>query len=241
MGNKRNFAVQVKCVCNINCIMSEKIKANKNESNLETFCIKRIWKGLEEHNSDQHILNYKNYISSCLIREWRLTFFSPLTCLFSTWSAFLLRPLFFILFSLPLSLSSTRSHCIAPVSRLPARQCGPGGSNQLNYWEHKNAAANGSWINTLAKLLPRLPLLPQGIKLKILRLRMQRLEATAEALSEGWAAVTTRPGRPGGFFRVQRADIDACDLLTVEAAKDVKTGRPMCAPSPLSFPQFNLL
>lgn len=105
-------------------------------------------------------------------------------------------PLHCSLFS-PLSLSlfyPTLSHCIAPVSRLPARQCGPGGSNQLNYWEHKNAAANGSWINTLAKLLPRLPPLPQGIKLKILRLRTQRLEATAEAFVWGWATAMTQAG-----------------------------------------------
>lgn len=92
-------------------------------------------------------------------------------------------PLLLSLSLSPHGLCLTLSHCIAPVSRLPARQCGPGGSNQLNYWEHKNAAANGSWINTLAKLFPRLPLLPQGIKLKILRLRMWELEATAKALS----------------------------------------------------------
>lgn len=79
-----------------------------------------------------------------------------------------------LLDSLPLCSSSEPT---------PRQQCGPGGSNQLNYWEHKNAAANGSWINTLAKLLPRLPLLPQGIKLKILRLRMQWLGAIAVALS----------------------------------------------------------
>lgn len=105
-------------------------------------------------------------------------------------------------------LPHSLSRRIAPVSRLPARQRGPGGSNQLNYWEHKNAAANGSWINTLAKLLPRLPLLPQGIKLEILRLRMQRLEATAEAFvwEGGWATAMMTHRIP-----------ESCDEVRVEA------------------------
>lgn len=118
------------------------------------------------------------------------------TCFFPPYC--LLDLLFFsrhcsVFYSLSLSLCSTLSHCIAPVSRLPARQRGPGGSNQLNYWEHKNAAANGSWINTLAKLLPRLPLLPQGIKLEILRWRMQRLEGYGGGggFVWGWATVMT--------------------------------------------------
>lgn len=151
-----------------------------------------------------YIIYYKHYIGCCLIRVWSTKFFSSPASflLISTWSAFLLSPLFiFLCFCLPLSLSLclTLSRCIAPVSRLPARQCGPGGSNQLNYWEHKNAAANGSWINTLAKLLPRLPLLPQGIKLKILRLRMQRLEATAEALSGAGPQLRHTPGHTKDF------------------------------------------
>lgn len=120
-----------------------------------------------------------------------------LPSLFSTWSAFLPSPLFFI-FLCSLSLS----HCVAPVSWLPVRQCGPRGSNQLNYWEHKNAAANGSWINTLAKLLPWHPLLPRGIKLKILRLRMQTLEAIAVALF----VAMTHLGHPKALG-VQRANL----------------------------------
>lgn len=104
--------------------------------------------------------------------------------------------------SLPLSLSLHSSSELTPRQAVQPR----GGSNQLNYWEHKNAAANGSWINTLAKLLPRLPLLPQGIKLKILRLRMQRREAMVEVFVWGWGTVMTRPGHRKDFW-VQRANL----------------------------------
>lgn len=87
-------------------------------------------------------------------------------------------PLFQIFFPLafvrlPLSLHSSTE----PTPRQAER---PKGSNQLNYWEHKNAATNGSWINTLAKLLLWLPLLPRGIRLEILRLRTPCLEVTVE-------------------------------------------------------------
>lgn len=109
---------------------------------------------------------------SLVIHQSTLLFSSPASFPLILFSAFLLSLLFFTFLS----------HSIAPVNWLPVRQCDPRGSNQLNYWEHKNAAANGSWINTLAKLLPWHPLLPRGIKLKILRLRMQWLGAPHAAL-----------------------------------------------------------
>lgn len=125
-----------------------------------------------------------------------------LSSLFSTCTAFFF-PLAIVLhFSLSLSLSLHSSSELTPRQAVQPR----GGSNQLNYWEHKNAAANGSWINTLAKLLPRLPLLPQGIKLKILRLRMQRREAMVEVFVWGWGTVMTRPGHRKDFW-VQRANL----------------------------------
>lgn len=132
-----------------------------------------------------------------------------LTCFFCFFPPYFLLalPFFFPLaivlhFSLSLSLSLHSSS--EPTPRQPVQP--RGGSNQLNYWEHKNAAANGSWINTLAKLLPRLPLLPQGIKLKILRLRMQRREAMVEVFVWGWGTVMTRPGHRKDFW-VQRANL----------------------------------
>lgn len=147
-----------------------------------------------------------------------------LPSLFSTWSAFLPSPLFFILLSLSLSLYSTLSHSVAPVSRLPVSQCDPRGSNQLNYWEHKNAAANGSWINTLAKLLPWHPLLPRGIKLKILRLRMQRLEAIAVALF----VAMIHSGHPKAFG-VQRVNLIV--IVVIYGCKNWHSTR--------CFPQLN--
>lgn len=125
--------------------------------------------------------------------------------------------LYFILL-LPFSLCLTLSHCGAPMSRLPVRQRGPGGSNELNYWEHKNAAANGSWINTLAKLLLQLPLLPQGIKLETLRWKMRHLEATAATFSG--AEPQFRHTRSDQSFGVQRDNLIMILViyLTVETA-----------------------
>lgn len=122
-----------------------------------------------------------------------------LSSLFSTCTAF-----FFSSCHCPSFLSLSLHSSSEPTPRQPVQP--RGGSNQLNYWEHKNAAANGSWINTLAKLLPRLPLLPQGIKLKILRLRMQRREAMVEVFVWGWGTVMTRPGHRKDFW-VQRANL----------------------------------
>ena len=177
------------------------------------------------------IRDRKSLIMSIIIVKYHIFLFTcsfPPYCLLDL--LFFSSPLFFIPLCVPPSPSvsaATLSHCIAPVSRLPARQCGPGGSNQLNYWEHKNAAANGSWINTLAKLLPRLPLLPQGIKLEILRLRTRRLEATAEALS-GAEPRLWHPGRPKAIRATgSEPDSDSCDLLTMETAEVVKPGRPL--------------
>lgn len=98
-------------------------------------------------------------------------------------------PSFFPLAFVRLPLSSHSSS-----EPTPCQAERPRGSNQLNYWEHKNAATNGSWINTLAKLLLWLPLLPRGIRTEILRLRTPCLEDTVEIFVCGGSSVVTSPG-----------------------------------------------
>lgn len=61
---------------------------------------------------------------------------------------------------------------------------------------------------------------------------MQRLEATAEALSGADTVMTPWPSKSYS---------DSCDLLTVETAKDVKTGRPLGVFFHYLFLQLNLL
>lgn len=139
-------------VQSLSCIMSQIIKSDKRtisrHSNKEEreFKKKQHWFGL--------------VIWSCLISVW--SEFS-LTCSFPLY--FQLALAFFSLaIVLPTSVSLSLHSSSEPTPRQAVRP--RGGSNQLNYWEHKNAAANGSWINTLAKLLLWLPLAAMGHQTK---------------------------------------------------------------------------
>lgn len=126
-----------------------------------------------------------------------------------------------VLYSTLLSLRRRSSLSELQWADSPPRR--PGGSDRLNYWEHKNAAANGSWINTPAKLLPRLPLLPRGVGLETQRTRTmtRTMTRTTRLRRAAETAPTPRPSKHVGAHPT-----DPRDLLTSETTKDVKTVRP---------------
>lgn len=135
--------------------------------------------------------------------------------LISVWSEFSLTcsfPLYFQLalafFSLaivlPPSISLSLHSSSEPTPRQAVRP--RGGSNQLNYWEHKNAAANGSWINTLAKLLLRLPLAATGHQAENTEAEDAVSRGYGWGFIWGWGTVMTRPGHPQ-YFGQQGANL----------------------------------
>lgn len=120
--------------------------------------------------------------------------------LFSTCISFF----FSLAIVLPPSVSLSLHSSSEPTPRQAVRP--RGGSNQLNYWEHKNAAANGSWINTLAKLLLRLPLAATGHQAENTEAEDAVSRGYGWGFIWGWGTVMTRLGHPQ-YFGLQGANL----------------------------------
>lgn len=137
-----------------------------------------------------HISHHKHYcISSftCFL----LIFYSSCCCCFSCHCSL------FSSASLPLALSPGLS--VHSSSELTPRQAVQPRSTQLNYWEHKNAAANGSWINTLAKLLSWLLSAATGHGAENTGVEDAEIGGHGCGFVWSWATITTRSGHWKAF------------------------------------------